>query len=725
MKTLPWRTVLLGIILALHLVSRFQAHQTTPLRLRHFYPTSYFVSLSLMAGQGFNYLLPADTGPRAELWTASVGPPAAPPADSPAAAVVDFLRLTGRPEVTRDEFRRYVSESAPLATDPWEATRVFDIYLTAALFRFFGIRWDAYFLFYALVSTAASLLLFGIARRSTGSYWCGIAASVGFLASPLERYSAIWSVRDTAPLWFALLAFGTLAHALGAGWRNRPFLIGGATGVASLVGLGWRPDTQLLPLLVFSSLSLLFAFERRPMRDFVLAACGFTLGGCVVLLGLGWLGPRATYDQGRVVFHTAWYGEASRANVLRTENAFQVARDDNLTLYQANYFARQRFGEGEPVIRRPNDSLHLDRVRVMYGDLARFNAFSWWKTFPSFVVRSLGVDRPTVLGSVADARVFYTGNEGLWAACERSLEWYGRLVPWLAGLGLVGGLLHPGTRAWTVIFGGLFLQYAAALMLVLPEPKHHPALLLPLHVLAVTGLWSIGRLAVSWRRIDDVPRLVRGKGGLLGAAVLAGLLWLCLGAVARTVSSTIQRRIVLGIQGLAPGEDARGSMAGPKLFSVEVGANSSETPAGYLLTVRSSREVDLLCVHQRGRANDRAFLAFYTRHRILPGKDRLFFFNTVAGATVGDSRPYNAWVRLVGPGELVSARRVDLSGWDLGLPLSLVLDDTGVPVESTFVGAGAPSTDGLPSPESVVEFLRSPRGFLTPPRPLRRRPPSD
>ena len=404
--------MLLGIVLALHFVSRFEAHQTTPLRVRHFYPTSYFVSLSLLAGQGFNYLLPADTSPQSGAWTASVGPSVAPPAGSPAAAVVDFLRLSGRSEVTRDEFRSYVSQSAPRATDPWEATRIFDIYLTAALWRVFGIRWGAYFVFYALVSTAASLLLFGIARRVTDSYWCGVAASVGFLASPLERYSAIWSVRDTAPLWFAILAFATLAQGMAPELRNRPLVVGLATGVASLVGLGWRPDTQLLPLLVFSSLSLLFAVEGRPKRDFVLAACGFVLGCATVVLSLGWLGPRTTYDQGPVVFHTAWYGEASRSNVLQTENAFQIARDDNLTLYQANYFARQRFGADEPVLRRPNDAGHLRRVQVMYGELARFNALSWWKTFPSFVVRSLNVDRPTVLGSVSRGGVLLLGQRG-------------------------------------------------------------------------------------------------------------------------------------------------------------------------------------------------------------------------------------------------------------------------------------------------------------------------
>ena len=53
-------------------------------------------------------------------------------------------------------------------------------------------------------------------------------------------------------------------------------MIGLATGVASLVGLGWRPDTQLLPLLVFASLALVFAVERRPKRDFVLTTAAFS-----------------------------------------------------------------------------------------------------------------------------------------------------------------------------------------------------------------------------------------------------------------------------------------------------------------------------------------------------------------------------------------------------------------------------------------------------------------
>ena len=167
----------------------------------------------------------------------------------------------------------------------------------------------------------------------------------------------------------------------------------------------------------------------------------------------------------------------------------------------------------------------------------------------------------------------------------------------------------------------------------------------------------------------------------------------------------------------APGQDATGSRAGPKLFSVKVDASALEAPAGYLLTVRSSKEVDLLCVHQRSRTDGSPFLAYYTRHRILPGQDRLFFFNVIAGADVGDHRPYEAWVRVVGPAELVSARRLDLSGWRFGLPLSFVFDERGI---SGRVHVRRRSRDrrptGYPTRRPSPSSCASPRGFLAPPR---------
>ena len=166
----------------------------------------------------------------------------------------------------------------------------------------------------------------------------------------------------------------------------------------------------------------------------------------------------------------------------------------------------------------------------------------------------------------------------------------------------------------------------------------------------------------------------------------------------------------------APGQDATGSMASPKLFSVRVDASAPQT------TVRLSPHGPLLegggpALRPPARPTDgNAFLAYYTRHRILPGRDRLFFFNVIAGADVGDTRPYEAWVRLMGPAELVSVRRLDLSGWHLGLPLSFVFDERGISAESTFVGGHEPATDGLPDPRGRRGVPAKP-AWLPRPRP--------
>ena len=270
------RVLLLAVILALHFTSRYEAHRNLPLAERHFYPTSYYVSLSLMAGRGFNYLLPAGTIPPPEGFKHTVTLEPAPVPGTPSADAAEFVQLSRR-GIPRSTFDRYVAESAAYDPGIWEATRTLDIHVAAALWRVFGISWDVYFGFYALVSTAASLMLFAIARRASSSFGCGLAACIGFLASPLERYAGSWSVRDTSPLWFGALAFGALACCTSPAWTRRPFRAGVVTGVAGLVGLGWRLDVQALPWLVLPSLLLLLAVERRPRQELLLAACGFIL----------------------------------------------------------------------------------------------------------------------------------------------------------------------------------------------------------------------------------------------------------------------------------------------------------------------------------------------------------------------------------------------------------------------------------------------------------------
>ena len=177
-----------------------------------------------------------------------------------------------------------------------------------------------------------------------------------------------------------------------------------AVGFASLLGLGWRADAQLVPPLMLVGLVLTLASQSRPRVEWTLALGGFVAGCSVVLFLVHALGP-GSYRQGGTVFHTAWYGESARSNRLQVENAFQVARDDYLTLYQANYYARGRHGsspEGAPSS-NTKDIRHYRRCREMYLEMVRYNAASLWSTFPAFLGKSAGLDRPTLLSSETEA----------------------------------------------------------------------------------------------------------------------------------------------------------------------------------------------------------------------------------------------------------------------------------------------------------------------------------
>ena len=502
-----------------------------------------------------------------------------------------------------------------------------------------------------------------MARSATSSFWCGLVAATGFLVSPLELYSGAWSTRDTAPLWFGALALGTLAGFARLARGRRAAALGGvAVGFASLLGLGWRPDAQLVPPLMLAGLVLTLALQSRPRVEWTLALGGFVAGCAVVLFLIRALGP-GPYSQGGVVFHIAWYGESSRTNKLQVENAFQIARDDFLTLYQANYYARGRYGSspGGAPIRDVKDLRHHRRCREMYLEMTRYNAASLWSTFPSFLARSAGLDHPTLLGSETEAADFLARRPTvLKLLYDRGLGRYGATLPWLILAGLVGGLMRRDSRAVVAVVTAFFVCYAAAVLLVLPEPKQMTPLLLPVHVLGALGVWSLAR-ATGWLRSRAEGRWTVLQEARVPAAVCATavLAWGGLGLATHLISRQQRARFVHAIRAVAG--SGRETPLGGKLFSTtRVDGGSTAPPTGYVVRVRASSPAHLLLVHVRA-ATPGPFLAYYTRHPVEPGEDRYFFFNVVAGRDVGETRPYAAYVRVVGAAELVSIRTVDLS----------------------------------------------------------------
>jgi hypothetical protein len=720
------QAVLLAMILGLHFHTRVCANLMTPPEEKHFWPSSYLVSLSLLSGNGFTYLLPRDVKADASVLTlvtrmrsetGSVGP------------VMDFLSGTGRESLSRLEFSRFLSSGTrPVPIDimgpgligsRWETTRILDIYVAAVLWRLFGISWSVLFIFYALVSTGAALLVFLIAQRLTGSYWGGQLATLGFMASPLERNAGAWSFRDTNPLWFTALAFFLLLrYAEPSSSRIKSYLGWYLVGAGSLLGLGWRSDAQmLLPFILFGLVCLLVS-KGIALRRIALAGALCLAGSLSVKSLIDWLGCRSFAQGGDVVFHIAWYGEHVRSDILGTENAFQVKQDDFLTLYQANYFRQQRLLDSEPC-RDYYDPRHLSSVRAMYLELARYNAYTWWLRFPVFLRHAAHVDRPVVpgpdiLGTGAGEARLALDRCLAWLppACRWCLDLYVSCIPYFFTLGIVMGLLREESRVATLLLGGYFVYYAAALFLVLPESKHWAPLLLPLHVLSASGLWFSLNVLSSWRRVSRArdPWKHRLIKPLLATGSLA-FFWVLIALLAYGVSRAQRRRFVHSVLSLtASGQEVPESLATKRLFSVTALGEAPNVPVGYVLKVRGAhRPVALFCVHVRkGTSSGSTPLFYYTRHRLQPDRDQFFFVNVVSGTRIGDDRPYTLYVSVRGRAELLAATKVDLSGWKVGLPLSFVFNQKDDQPGSALIDDGLPVTDEFNSLPEVEAFV-SPR----------------
>ena len=185
-------TVLLVALLIVHLCSRLWLHRTSPLSGVHNFDRVYAVSLSLMAGRGFNDL------------AVDASPASAP--------LREFFELR-RTHISREEFATYLASEPDSTRDskyqwylPLATTRVADVRLAAILWRIFGIDRHVLATFYSLFSLATCAALFFIARRLTGSGWAGLAASALLTLSPIEGFLNTWSWRDASPMWFTALA---------------------------------------------------------------------------------------------------------------------------------------------------------------------------------------------------------------------------------------------------------------------------------------------------------------------------------------------------------------------------------------------------------------------------------------------------------------------------------------------------------------------------------------
>jgi hypothetical protein len=655
-------TARVAIVLALllfHFYTRRAAEEAIPLSQRGggLYSHIYRVSLSLIAGRGFNQIAFPGT---------------------PEAAPLREFTMLGRAELSPTQLNAYFRQpySAPVAADSLNATislppsertlldkhhttRVLDLRVAALLWKWFGVRWSVYFFFYAIVSTVAAFCVFLIGREA-GGYWAGVAAMLFYTACSLEHAATVESVRDISPLWFASFGFACTVCLAGAPTSRGAWLMSfvGAGAIAAL-GYGWRPDLLILPpfLIVFIMIRLLLQ-RYRPAK--ILSAAGsFALGSfaCFGVIRLltpsGGLSPQHG-------FHIAYYGHAARANLFGSEDSLNIFRCDVNTHIAANSYAGANgFPHGGEPYLSPS---YGAACRAMFLDAIRYDSWNLVSQFPLFLVKAV---RATGLADLP-INTDYFAPSPRWRTVPRLIRcnildplYY--VTPYLTAIGLVAVLfwLRPMFAAATI--AAWLLYYAPILLTVLPEYKHAGLLVLPVCILSGLAVTSI--VKQQWRQ----PRWK--SGGTVLAVLLA--MWLVACTIGYAYSLSRRANLIAAIREVSGRAFETSGLAGPQLFLVRRSSHDMPERVGYLLEIRAGDKPGLLYRRSFRQGLDTRY--YESSHQLLPGRKQYFFMTSYLG-TIENGRRLNSTVLLDGDARILSARKVDLSSWK-GVEVSTVFYD--------------------------------------------------
>ncbi|HEX3997602.1 MAG TPA: FG-GAP-like repeat-containing protein [Pirellulales bacterium] len=658
-------------LLGLHFSERWHRAQSMPLADRHNYEQTYAYSLSILGGNGFHNL-------------------AVPP--TPEGKPLERFLAKESDRVTPEQFQAFLANPGPANYDAdagehnyWASSRILDQYVVAGLWRLFGIRWQAVFLFAAAMSTLSCFFVFLIARRIGGSYWIGLIAGVLYFASPLTGYLETWSLRDASPLWFAAAGFCVLFCVVDPVRSTaRRIAASAALGVVAMIGIGWRPDVLLLVLYIGFSL-LVLSFARRLPWTLIAASVavyGLAAIGCHAAIFA--LSSERELDS-QNGFQNAVYADFSRANLLEIENSFQIQRCDRATLFLTREYEHTQNPDAAPLPYKGHGFSQI--CRSIFLQELRYNAFRLVQSFPRVYWKSLaGLMVPGAFETQNAEQLRQGRLPGMERVYRAVLDPISGALPWLFLLGLAVVTTVGQARPQAFILGGLSVVQSVALLLVLPEQKHCGILILPMAVLGAIGIRSLAAILrpATWKgllqsanggRNPGTWRSIRQNPIAAGAAACVAIYGLAM-LVSYEVSVHERRTLIAAIQEVArTSVPAPETLRGDKVFSIERLPGESPDPTGYLLKISAgSNPGEIVCRHIHFPQDWCWPRALETAHRLRQNREQFFFVTCEQGERFGDPRPYSCSAFLTGDAKIESCRRVDLKHWSR-LPVSTVFYD--------------------------------------------------
>ena len=590
--------------------------------------------------------------------------------------------------VTPEQFAAFLAKPGPQDYDAdagehnyWASSRILDQYVVAGLWRMFGIRWSAVFLFGVAMSTLSCLCVFLIARRIGANYWIGLIAAALYFASPLAGFLETWSLRDASPLWFASAAFCFLLCVVDREHSPRRRLASCATlGILAMIGIGWRPDVLLLVLYFGFGLLALSWARRLPWKLLIGGLACYGIGAFVCHAAIFSLSSEHQLDA-QNGFQNGVYADFSRANLLEIENSFQIQRCDRATLFLARHYHQSHHPDSPPLAYKGRG--FSQACRAMFLEELRYNAFRFVQKFPVVYWQALnGLMVPGAFETKNVAELRH-GRLPWMAPLHRAVfDPVSTALPWLFLIGFAAAMTFDRTafgraRPQVLLLAGLTILQSAALLLVLPEQKHCGVLLLPMTVLGAVGVWSLAMLLhpANWKNLLATSAARTGRVWLVGAGAATAIWAVALG-VSYKVSVNERHGLIDAIQAAAqssvPAPDA---LRGDKVFSIHQLPDSAQNAAGYLLQISAGANPgELLCRHVHFPQDWCWPRGLETTHRLWPNRRQYFFVTCDQGGRYGDPRPYSCSVFLDGDARIESCRRVDLSHWDR-LPVSTLFYD--------------------------------------------------
>ena len=646
---------LAGVLVA-HFVLREHQNRARPLADHHNYEVAYGYVMSLMEERGFHDLVVGD------------GPATRP--------VAEFLSLQ-RESLSESELRAGLAEcstpnveEAGRGWEPLAYTRVLDYYLTAGLWKMFGVQWSVLYTFYALVGTGVCGLVFALTRRVSGEFWAGWTAAMLFCLSPLESHLSTWTIRDTSPLWFAALGFWFL-YSVVDGRRTQ---IGTAVaclalGMVAMVGIGWRTDAYYLLPVLGTALLLQQTVRRIAWNKIIVNGTLFAVGAWSCHAAIYSLVTPRVSPTPQSALHMACYADEARCNLLGVENTFQTHRCDIETLFTARQCTST---DGEPTKLVYLSDEYNQACRDMFCEQARYNAYAWVRQFPRFYWSALhGLSVPYGFATVDPWK---TPDKG----ADRRSSWLRKasfviggityLLPVWFLLGVVAYFLTSRERSPGFVLIGFSVFYAVILFLILPEQKHTAPLLLPLHMFGGIGVWTIASRCFAAAQghgllLGILPQRLKQAAWTAGALLLS---WASATGVAYSVSLQSRAELLHDIQQAASGgESAPELLRGQKVFDVHFLPDDTHDRTGYLLKINAGEQPgELLCRHERFPLDWGWRRYLTTRHPLHAGKTQYFFVSCLQGSRHGDPRPYACHVSIDGDAAIESCTLVNLAGWN-------------------------------------------------------------